>query len=303
MNSKTLGAIDIGSNAIRLLISNVDNMNNATEFKKAAFIRVPIRLGEDSFSIGKIGEEKLYRLNEAMSGFSHIMKAYGVSDYLAYATSAMREAENGPEVIEHILKNTGINIQIITGKEEAEVIFKAGGLDTAMDKGKNYLYVDVGGGSTELIIYSNQEKVDSNSFKIGTVRMLQNKVSTEEKNNLKTWLKETANKYAPLSIIASGGNINKIFKLLSKKEKEIISYNDIKTLYNKLKVLSYDERMEKYKLNTYRADVIIPALKIFLMIGKVCSVQDIYAPKVGLVDGIVHHLSSLEENNNQKTTI
>lgn len=296
MKSKTLGAIDIGSNAIRLLISNVDNMNNSTEFKKAAFIRVPIRLGEDSFSIGKIGEEKLYRLNEAMSGFSHIMKAYGVSDYLAYATSAMREAENGEEVINHILENTGINIQIITGKEEAEVIFKAGGLDAVMDKGKNYLYVDVGGGSTELILYSNQEKIDSNSFKLGTVRMLQNKVSTEEKNNLKAWLQDIANKYAPLSIIASGGNINKVFKLLSKKEKETLSYSDIKTLYNKLKVLSYDERMEKYKLNTYRADVIIPALKIFLTVGKICSVQDIYVPKLGLVDGIVHHLSSLEEN-------
>lgn len=296
MNSKTLGAIDIGSNAIRLLISNIDNVEESIEFKKVAFVRVPIRLGEDSFSTGKISGEKLYLFNEAMSGFSHIMKAYKVSKFLAYATSAMREAENGKDVIEHIYKNTGIDIQIITGKEEAEVIFKAGGLDAVMDKGQNYLYVDVGGGSTELILYSNQEKVDSSSFKIGTVRMLQNKVSTEEKNNLKLWLQNIANTYAPINIIASGGNINKVFKLLSKKEKETISYNDIKTLYNKLKVLSYDQRMEKYKLNTYRADVIIPALKIFLTIGKICSVQDIYVPKVGLVDGIVHHLSSLDEN-------
>lgn len=290
MKSKTLGAIDIGSNAIRLLINNVDDENGTCEFKKTAFLRVPIRLGEDTFSKGVISQEKLYRLNEAMQGFSHIMKAYGVSDYRAYATSAMREASNGLEVVEHIRENSGINIEIITGKEEAEMIFEAGGLNAVPDKTKNYLYVDVGGGSTELILYSNQQKVDSSSFRLGTVRMLQKKVKKEDKDALKEWLEDAYSKYAPLSIIASGGNINKVYKLVSKKDKESISYNDIKGLYDKLKDLSYDERMQKYKLNTFRADVIIPALKIFLTVGKICKIEDIYVPKVGLVDGTIHHL-------------
>jgi len=297
MDFNTLAAIDIGTNAISLLINNVDNSDGVDEFKKVAFLRVPIRLGEDTFSKGLIGESKLYRLNEAMMGFAHIMRAYKVSAYRACATSAMRDAENGQEVIASILKNSGIKIDIITGKEESEIIFEAGGLDSVMDKSKNYLYVDVGGGSTEVIVYSKQQKADSQSFQIGTVRMLAEGVKKEETDFFKEWLKDTYDKYAPLSIIASGGNINKVSKLLGKREKETLSYKEIKDLYDKLENLSYDERMRNFKLNAYRADVIIPALKIFLTVGKICNIDEIFVPKVGLVDGIIHHLytNNLEE--------
>lgn len=299
MKSKILGAIDIGSNAIRLLVNNVDDENGYCEFKKAAFLRVPIRLGEDTFSDGYISDEKLYRLNEAMSGFSHMMKAYGVSKYIAYATSAMREAKNGEEVVDFIKKNAGINIQIITGKEEAEIIFAAGGLNYVPDKNETYLSVDVGGGSTELILYSNKEKIDSGSFRIGTVRMLQKKVKKEDVKDLKEWLKNAYTQYGPMNIIASGGNINKVHKLLSKKDREPLPYSQMKDFYNTLNDLSYDERMLKFKLNTYRADVIIPALKIFMTVGKIAKTKDIFVPKVGLVDGIIHSLYTAESQNRE----
>lgn len=290
MDYKTLGAIDIGSNAIRLLISNVEEDDTHTPiYKKVAFLRVPIRLGEDTFSEGSISEKKKVSLNEAMSGFSHIMKAYNVTDYIACATSAMRDADNSVEIISSIYKNTGIEIKIISGKEEAEIIFEAGGLNS-MDKLRNYLYVDVGGGSTEVIIYSKQSKIDSQSFQIGTVRMLAGKVRKEEKSFLKDWLTETYSKFEPLSVIASGGNINKIHKLLGKREKEALSYIELKKLYDILNNLSYDERMQQYRLNAYRADVIIPAMKIFLTVCKICKIEEIFVPKVGLVDGLVHHL-------------
>jgi len=290
MDYKTLGAIDIGSNAIRLLINNIEENSGVPAFKKVAFLRVPIRLGEDTFAKGFIDNEKKGRLNEAMLGFSHIMKAYSVSDYIACATSAMRDASNSAEVIKAISENAGIDINIISGKEEAEIIFQAGGLNSVMDVSRNYLYVDVGGGSTEVIIYSKQSKIDSQSFQIGTVRMLAEKVKDEEKLFFKEWLTQTYSKYAPLSVIASGGNINKIHKLLGKREKEPLSYDELKNLYDILKNMSYEERMQEYKLNIYRADVIIPAMKIFLTIGKICKIDAFFVPKVGLVDGLIHHL-------------
>lgn len=292
MNFNTLAAIDIGSNAIRLLINNVENNGDVTEFKKVAFLRVPIRLGEDTFSTGVIGESKFIRLNEAMMGFTHIMRAYKVSNFMACATSAMRDAENGAEIIELILQNSGININIINGKEEAEYIFEAGGLNSVMDKSQNYLYVDVGGGSTEVIIYSNQQKIESQSFQIGTVRMLAGGVKEKEKEAFKEWLKETYKKYKPQGIIASGGNINKIHKVLGKLEKEPLKYEEINDLYKTLSKMSNDERMLEFKLNAYRSDVIIPALKIFLTVGKICKINEIFVPKVGLVDGIIHQLYS-----------
>ncbi len=295
MKSYILAGIDIGSNAIRLLINNIEKEGETADFKKAAFLRVPIRLGEDVFTAGEISEDKELLMIEAMRGFSHIMKAYGVSDYRACATSAMRDARNGKSITASILKETGIDIQIITGEQEAEIIYQAGGLDKVLDKNRNFLYVDVGGGSTEIVVYSGQQKITSHSFQMGTVRMLVNAVKEEETDRFKVWLKDIYKKYAPLSIIASGGNINKVHKMLGKREGEPSSYNELNTLFKQLNELSYEERMQKFKLNTYRADVIIPALKIFLAIGKICKVDEIYAPKVGLVDGIIHHL--FEEKN------
>ena len=290
MNTKTLAAIDIGSNAIRLLIDHVESSNDNVDFKKAAFLRVPIRLGEDAFSLGEIGQEKITRLNDMMLGFSYIMKAYKVSGYRACATSAMRDARNGRDVIESIFKSSGISIDIITGHDEANIIFEAGGLNSVMDKSKNYLYVDVGGGSTEVIIYSDQQKMESQSFRIGAVRMLAGKVKDEENVFFKSWLKKTQKKYMPLDVIASGGNINKVHKMLGKRDGESLNYTEMKIFYDILSGMTYEERMQNFKLNAYRADVIIPAMKVFLTIGKICKINEFFVPKVGLVDGIIHHL-------------
>lgn len=290
MSTDIFAAIDIGSNAIRLLINNIEVNGITPDFKKVAYLRVPIRLGDDVFTSGRISRDKEWRLIHAMQGFSHILKAYGVMNYRACATSAMRDAENGKSIVEAIRKGSGLNIDIITGREEAEIIYEAGELDGLMDKKKNYLYVDVGGGSTEIVVYSNQQKVTSNSFQLGTVRMLVGAVKDEEEKRFKMWLKDIAKDNAPLSIIASGGNINKIHKVLGKRERESLSSEELKKLYDTLNELSYEERIQSFKLNTYRADVIVPALKIFLTISKACKVNEIYVPKIGLVDGIIHHL-------------
>jgi len=290
MRTDIFGAIDIGSNAIRLLINNIETNSSSVDFKKAAFLRVPIRLGEDVFTKNEISEEKKDRLIEAMQGFSHIMRAYGVTDYRACATSAMRDANNGRLITAAILKKSGIDIEIITGQQEADIIYEAGGLNNVMDRGRNYLYVDVGGGSTEIFVYSNHQKITSNSFQMGTVRMLVDAVNENEVKRFKSWLKDIYEKYAPLSIIASGGNINKVHKMLGKRDKESLNYAEVKVLYDSLSDMSYEERILNLKLNTYRADVIIPALNIFLTIGKLCKVNEIYVPKVGLADGIIHHL-------------
>lgn len=290
MKTETLGAIDIGSNAIRLLISNVDIDTAYTDFRKTAFLRVPIRLGEDVFTKGKIGSKKKKQLTNAMVGFSHVMKMYNVSRYKACATSAMRESSNGKEIIDAIYEKSGIAVEIISGQEEADVIFEAGKLNTIMTQKSNYLYVDVGGGSTEVVVYANQKKVDSNSFQLGTVRMLSNAVEEDEVNNFKKWLEKIYKKYESLSIIASGGNINKVHKILSKREGEAIIYPELQILYNTLSTMTYEQRMRSYNMDTYRADVIIPALEIFLIVCNTCFVRNIYVPKVGVPDGIIRGL-------------
>lgn len=290
MNTDIFAGIDIGSNAIRLLINAVSGNPSSPDFKKVAFLRVPIRLGEDVFIKGEISEDKRQRLIEAMQGFSHMMKAYDVEAYRACATSAMRDAGNGSDIVDTIKKESGINIEIIGGLEEADIIYDAGSLNAWMDKKRNYLYVDVGGGSTEIVVYSNQQKMISESFQLGTVRMLVEAVQEDEVKRFKSWLKDVYKKYAPLNIIASGGNINKVHKMLDKRSSEPHSYTEMKVLYEALKDLSYEERIRNYKLNTYRADVIIPALRIYLAVAKTCKVSEIYVPKVGVVDGLVRKL-------------
>lgn len=289
MNRTTIGAIDIGSNAIRLLINFVEENGNV-RFKKAAFIRVPIRLGEDVFTTRRISEEKKERMCEAMKSFSHLLKTFKAENFRACATSAMREAENGAEVVDYIYKNSGIKIEIISGMEEAKTIFEAGDIAGLMGENKSYLYVDVGGGSTEVTIYSNNKRIGSESFPLGTVRMISDAVDKEEIKRFKKWIEEISAKYRPETIIGSGGNINKVHKLLLKKEREPINYLELKNLYNELKELSYDGRMKNYNLNTYRADVIMPAMKIFLTVGKSAKIDEILVPKIGLSDGIIHKL-------------
>lgn len=301
MNIQTYAGIDIGSNAIRLLIDNIDKSQKYPDYKKAAFIRVPIRLGEDVFLHGKVSDEKKQLLLEAMQGFSHLLTAYKVNTYKACATSAMRDAANGAEIVREILQNSGIKIDIISGSQEASMIYEAGGLDTVMDKNRNYLYVDVGGGSTEVILYGDQHKIKAHSFQIGTVRLLTHQVKEDEWKNFKEWLAGIYKNYAPLSIIASGGNINKVHKLLGKVPGEVLNYVETKILYDTLKSMTFEERVRNYKLNTYRADVIVPALRIFITIAKVCKTNEIHVPKLGLVDGIIHHLFVTEKSVNSKT--
>ncbi|MCD7977158.1 MAG: hypothetical protein LUG51_08355 [Tannerellaceae bacterium] len=290
MEQITLAAIDIGSNAIRFLVNNIERCHGKDIYKKVAFLRVPIRLGEDVFGNGEIGESKAERLYHAMQGFASMMKAYQVNQYLAYATSAMRDARNGNEIVRSILQKSGIRIDIITGQQEADIILEAGAGKYTVDPGRNYLYMDVGGGSTEITLISGQKKIKSYSFQIGTVRMLAGKVTKEEREKYKKWLKEAYRDYAPLSIVASGGNINKIHKLIGSNKDQSVSYVELNVLYDTLKGMTYEERMTDYQLNPYRADVIIPAMKIFLTASKICKVSDLFVPKIGLVDGIIHHL-------------
>ncbi len=253
-------------------------------------MRVPIRLGEDVFTVGEISASKRERLCEAMQAFSAVMKTYNVTAFRACATSAMREARNGAEVVDYIRRESGIPIEIISGQEEAKTIFEAGDVAGLMDRRESYIYVDVGGGSTELTIYSNGKRATSESFRIGTVRTISDAVDKNEPKRFKRWLEEVAQPYHPIAIIGSGGNINKVHKLLQKKDKEPIRYIELKLLYNQINDMSYEERLRNMGLNTYRADVITPAMKIFLTAAKVCKVDEILVPKVGLADGIIHHL-------------
>ncbi|MFI3302287.1 MAG: hypothetical protein SNH35_03220 [Rikenellaceae bacterium] len=289
MKRETLAAIDIGSNAIRLLINYVEK-NGDVSFKKAAFIRVPIRLGEDVFTIGEISEEKKLRLTEAMASFRHLMNTFNVRAYRACATSAMREAKNGAEVVEYIRQHSDINIEIISGTEEAETIFEAGGIAGLMGGSQSYLYVDVGGGSTEVTIYNNRKRVDSRSFPLGTVRSISNAVDSDQHQEFKRWLKEITPLHKPIAIIGSGGNINKVHRLLYKKEKESIRYVELKLLYDHIVDMTYEQRVKNMGLNDYRADVIVPAMKIFITVAKMCKIDEIMVPKVGLADGVINHL-------------
>jgi len=292
MQVESIAAIDIGSNAIRLLINNVEDFEVRKALKKNAYIRVPVRLGEDVFNSGNIGREKINRLIETMRAFVHLMHVFNVSDYRACATSAMREAQNGAEVVELVRDRAGVQIDIVSGPEEADLIYAAGSLEEVMDRDRSYLHVDVGGGSTELVVYYDHKKKDAFSFPIGTLRLLANAVSLETKDELKKTLKKIHDKYAPMDIIASGGNINKTLKLLGKKDGDAVDYASVDNFYRILSSLTIQERLEKYKMNSYRADVIVPALDIFLTIGKACKIKHFIIPKVGLVDGIIRQLYS-----------
>ena len=290
MKNRILGAIDIGSNAIRLLIANVEEYSTEIQYKKIAFLRVPIRLGEDVFSDQKsVGDNKKERFVQAMKGFTHIMKAYEVENYRACATSAMREAVNGEEIVKQVKEQCGLNIDIISGQEEADILF-ASGMQEITNISGSYLYVDVGGGSTEITVYKEGSKRESCSFPLGTVRILNDAVDKDEFKKFKKWLKKIAKKYAPETIIGSGGNINKIQKLLNKKDKEPIFFTELTILNNYVKSFSMEDRERVLQLNPYRADVIVPAMKIFLTVAKCCKINEIIAPKLGLADGIIKQL-------------
>lgn len=289
LNIYTYGAIDIGSNAIRLIITDVYQMPQKVQYKKITLVRVPIRLGEDVFTNGFIGETKQSRFIEALTGFSFLLKAYGVQTFRACATSAMREAQNRVEVAERIQKETGIKIDIISGDEEAFLI-QSGGVAELMHDNRTYLYVDVGGGSTEIILYSNNQKITAKSFPLGTVRMISKATSPLTEAEMKSWLANTVKKYANPVIIGSGGNINKFQKLIENKEGKPMKMKKLKDIREQLNHMSMDERLSDVSLSPHRADVIVPALDIFISIMKTVKAKELIVPKIGLGDGIIRQL-------------
>lgn len=284
---KKYAAIDIGSNAMRLLICNiVEQEGKETQFNKSELIRVPIRLGQDAFTVGEISEENIDRMTDAMKAFKLLMKVYKVEKYKACATSAMREAYNGKEVVEIINEKAQVAIDIIDGKVEAAIIASSD-LNGFLSKDKNYLYVDVGGGSTEFSIFSNGKMIISKSFKNGTVRLLNNMVNEVVWQEIEKWIKSNTCEFDEITLIGSGGNINKIFKMSGKREDKPMSYIYLHSQFEYLNSLSYDQRIAELGLNTDRADVIIPALSIYLKAMKWSGARNIYVPKIGLSDGIV----------------
>jgi exopolyphosphatase/guanosine-5'-triphosphate,3'-diphosphate pyrophosphatase len=289
---KKYAAIDIGSNAIRLLVSNVIVRDGVEpQFKKSALVRVPIRLGADSFVNGKISEENILRMVDALEAFKLLMNVHDVERYKACATSAMREASNGVEIVDEILKKTGVKIDVIGGKEEAAIISSTD-LHELISGDKSYLYVDVGGGSTEFTVFSKGEIIKSKSFKIGTVRVLNNTKGQNKEafKRIETWIKENTSGYRKISLIGSGGNINKPFKMSGRAEGAPISYIYLNAQYQFLKKMSYSDRITELSLNPDRADVIIPATKIYLSAMKWSGARKIYVPKIGLADGIIKSL-------------
>lgn len=292
MKIKKYGAIDVGSNAIRLLIANViEEKDKEPKFKKSSLIRVPIRLGADVFVDGKISDSNKNRMLDAMKAFNLLMSVHGVERYKACATSAMREAENGQEVGTEILEKTGINIDIIDGKKEAAIISFTD-LNNLINSDDTYLYVDVGGGSTEFTVFSKGKIINSKSFKIGTVRLINNSKEKNKKifKKVEEWIKTNTKDLKRISLIGSGGNINKIFKMSGREVGKPISYIYLNAQYQFLKKMSYSERISELSLNPDRADVIVPATKIYLSAMKWSNARKIYVPKIGLSDGIIKSL-------------
>ncbi|TXE06497.1 exopolyphosphatase [Gelidibacter salicanalis] len=284
---KKYAAIDIGSNAVRLLISNIiEQKGKPTLFKKSALVRVPIRLGADVFLNQKISKENELRLIDTMNAFKLLMKSHKVLAYKACATSAMREAENGSEVVKLIKKHAKIKIDVIDGEEEAAII-AATDLNSFIDKSKTYLYVDVGGGSSEFSVIHQGHTTASKSFKIGTVRLLNDIVQKDAWIELESWIKQNTKDFEKIDLLGSGGNINKIFKISGKALGKPLTYFYLTSYYNMLQTYSYEERITELDLNQDRADVIIPATRIYLSAMKWSDAKYIYVPKIGLSDGII----------------
>lgn len=298
MKKVNYAAIDIGSNAVRLLIKSVNEENAYELMSKIQLIRIPLRLGEDAFTMGVISADKEAKLIRLMKAYKQLMKIYEVTDYRACATSAMRDARNGKSITDKIEKKTGIRVEIIDGQEEAHIVYD-NHIEQLFTTGENYLYVDVGGGSTEINLICNGELKNSHSYNVGTVRMLSGMVKEEEKQALRKDLQELAQKYAPISIIGSGGNINKLFRLAEKKDKKssILPIESLQEIYEVLKALSAEQRIKQFKLKPDRADVIVPAAEIFLEVATQVQATEIQVPTIGLSDGIIDSLYSRDMNS------
>lgn len=289
MNYHRLAGIDIGTNAVRLLVMNVIETASGPLFKKSSLIRVPVRLGEDVFTNKEISEANQKRMIETLHAFRHLMEVHHVVDYRACATSAMREANNGRQIVELLHASTGIQVEVIDGAEEADLIFNTG-LGSFLDSRGTQLFIDVGGGSTELTWFDGRERITSASFNIGTIRMLKGLVPQEEWLYMGRWVSEHAANYGVVDCIGSGGNINKLFKMSGKKLGKPMTYDYLKKSASMLAKLTIEERVVQLDLNIDRADVIVPAADIFLWVMRKAHAVKIFVPKTGLADGIVQKL-------------
>ena len=290
IKQRKYAAIDIGSNAVRLLISTITEQEGKEPiFKKTSLVRVPIRLGADVFMTQLISEENKKRLIDTMQAFKLLMRSHLIEKYKACATSAMREAKNGQEIADVINDQTGVNIEIIDGQNEASII-AATDLNSFVQSDKTYLYVDVGGGSTEFTLFSEGKTVTSKSFKLGTVRLLNKQVDEEVWEEVEEWVKEKTKDYSRIDLIGSGGNINNIFKSSGKSVGKPLTYLYLSSYYQLLNSFTYEERITELNLNQDRADVIIPATKIYLSAMKWSRARKIHVPKIGLADGIIKSL-------------
>lgn len=285
-----LAAIDIGSNAARLLISDIiTGTNGNPEFLKMALVRVPLRLGFDVFDKGEISEEKTVKIIKTIKSYKLLLEVYDVKHIKACATSAMRDATNSPQLIKRIKDETGINIEIISGDQEASFIYE-NHIAEQLAKDESYLYIDVGGGSTELTFFSDGELLFKKSFNIGTIRLLKNQVNEAAWEEMKEFIRSKTRKHHHVTAIGSGGNINKIFSLSKKKEGKPLSLDLLKDYYKEFSNLSLSQRISLHKLREDRADVIVPALLIYINVMRWADAENIFVPKIGLADGLVQTL-------------
>ena len=285
-----LAAIDIGTNACRLLISEVIIHPKAEpQFNKLNLVRVPLRLGFDVFETGEISKPKKGMILQTMKAYSHLMNAYRVDKHIAVATSAMRDAKNKNEVVRKIFLETGINIQIISGDFEASLIYESH-IAEHLNSNSNYLYIDVGGGSTEITFFSNNQLVYKRSFNIGTIRILKNMVQESDWDFMKEEIRENIKGIKNTMAIGTGGNINKVFSLSKKKDGKSLDINLLKDYYREFSSCSVEDRIRNYNLREDRADVIVPALLIYIQVMKWANIDEILVPKIGLADGLIQHL-------------
>jgi exopolyphosphatase/guanosine-5'-triphosphate,3'-diphosphate pyrophosphatase len=285
-----LAAIDIGTNACRLLISEVITpQKGSPRFNKLNLVRVPLRLGFDVFETGEISKPKKGMILQTMKAYAHLMNAYRVDKHIAVATSAMRDAKNKSEVVRKIFLETGINIQVISGDFEASLIYESH-IAENLNKDNSYLYIDVGGGSTEVTFFSNNQLVYKRSFNIGTIRLLKEMVVEDDwevmKNEIRTNVKGIKNIIA----IGTGGNINKVFSLSKKKDGKSLDIGLLRDYYKEFSSCTLEDRIRNYNLREDRADVIVPALLIYIQIMKWADIEEILVPKIGLADGLIQHL-------------
>ncbi len=282
-------AIDIGSNAVRLLIADIIVNGKEVSFKKNTLIRVPLRLGDDAFLNREISEKKTVDLIKTMTAFRHLMDVYKVEDYMACATSAMREARNGTDIVKKIRSKADISLEIVGGQKEASIIHSSH-VEQSLERKKNYLYIDVGGGSTELSVFSEGQLKASRSFNLGGIRILDNQDKEETWAEMKDWIKVNVKEYKNPSGIGTGGNINKLFRMSDNKDGVPLTFTKLRSLYTYLNSFSLKDRINVLGLNADRADVIIPAAEIYLTVMKWGGIKQIYVPRVGLVDGVIQML-------------